>query len=132
MTKHHSTNYESTLILVAEDCKATQGTVPAKAGTIAALQLSEAPYSYTSDELLIKIEALRKDVPEDELDALRDAFHSRGQACLRTSPLAKTYGWGLHHDHNGKVALIDMASAHYLELTADHKTAKTRAMRSKR
>ncbi len=135
MTKRYTTNYTDTLILVAEDCKVAQGTVPTKAGTIAALQyelLRDAPYALTSDALLIAVEARRKDIPSDELDALADVFHSRGQACLRASPLAKTYGWGFHHDAEGKVALVDMSSPRYAALIEDEETAKTRAMRSSR
>lgn len=135
MPKRYSTNFENTLILIAEDCKADCGKVPTKTGTHAALQyeiLTKAPYRYTSDEVLIQVEARRKAIPEDALDALREAFHSRGQACLRTSPLAKTYGWGIHHDQNAKVALVDCASERYASLNADESTVKTRAMRSRR
>ncbi len=60
------------------------------------------------------------------------AFFARGQPCLRTSPLAKTYGWGIHSDAAGRVALVGMESERYAAFVADDATVKTAAMRSGR
>ncbi|WP_409484319.1 DUF6157 family protein [Arsenicicoccus dermatophilus] len=51
---------------------------------------------------------------------------------LRTSPLAKTYGWGIHSDGQGRVALVPLGSARYAELLADGSVTKVAAMRSAR
>src|SRR5436853_7391628 len=105
----HSTNYFSTLILVSSDCAASAATEPPKPGTVAAIQyemLSPSPYQMTSDDLLVAVEARRKSVKHDKLTEFKEAFFSKPHACLRCSPLVKSYGWGIHHDANGKVALV--------------------------
>lgn len=131
----HSINYQNTLILVATDCAATQGTVPTKPGTVAALQyqmLRDAPYALTSDDLLVAVEAQRRGIPDDEQAALRAEIFAKPQACLRASPLVKTYGWGLHHDAQSRVALIGCDTADYARMAADPDLAKAPGMRSKR
>lgn len=134
----HTTNYTSTLIAVAEDCPAQgpeEPPVGAKAPTIAELQyrlLSEHPYELTSDEVLLRVHAIRRGIPDAELEAARADLFAKPQACLRSSPLAKRYGWGLHHDAESRVALVPLGSDRYRELAADPGTAQTRAMRSKR
>ena len=59
-------------------------------------------------------------------------FFSRGQACLRASSLGKRFGWGVHADAEGRVALYAVDSKRYQALAADPKLAQTRAMRTKR
>lgn len=51
---------------------------------------------------------------------------------MRTSPLAKTYGWGIHFDDEAKVALVPMGSTQYDALRNDPEVTKTQAMRSSR
>jgi hypothetical protein len=131
----HSTNYTNTLILVSADCPVAAGTVPARPGTVAAIQyelLKTAPYELTSDELLLAVEARRKNVAQAKLDDLRKALFSKPQACLRTSPLVKSFGWGLHHDANGKLALVGCETEHYRQMADNSKIEKTRGMRSRR
>jgi len=125
----HSTNYRDTLITVSDDCPVTVATPPAKGGTIAErqfAQLSAAPYTMTSDELLLAVENDRKG------PVTADVFFARPQACLRASPLVKKHGYGLHHNSEGQVALIPMESAHYAQLLADSSVVKRLGMRSSR
>jgi hypothetical protein len=131
----HTTNYVNTLIEVSEDCPATTGTVPPKPGTVAALQyelLSSAPYRYTSDELLVAVAALRQGRAEADWPEVMAELFSKPQACLRSSPLVKTYGFGVHHDAESRVALVPRDSVDYRRMQADEAIAKTRGMRSKR
>jgi hypothetical protein len=133
----HSTNYTATFIEVAEDCKAATGTVPPEKPepTVARMQfelISAAPYRYTSDEVLFAVYAARNGIAPEELEARRAAFFSKSQACLRASPLAKSYGWGIHHDHEGRVALYARGSEEYEQLRADGSLKQLRAMRSSR
>ena len=124
-----STNYRNTLITVAEDCPVNMGTPPVKSGTIAERQfaiLNAAPYGITSDELLLRIENARK----GRISA--EAFFATPKACLRTSPLVRKHGYGLHHDGEGRVALVAMESADYAKLLADAGVAKRAGMRSAR
>lgn len=134
--KQHTTNYTSTLITPAEDCPVQEGMVPPLRGakkSIANYQydyLSASPYHYQSDELLFLIHALRKAIPEAEQEAAKTAFFAKPQACLRTSPLAKRYGWGIHHQGDGTIALVGSETPAYQRFLADDTVQKVAAMRS--
>lgn len=132
----HTTNYQSTFIEVSEDCPIEYGEEPpiAEDLSIAALHyrlISERPYELTSDDVLFETHALRKGLDADDADA-RAEFFSKGQPCLRSSPLSKRYGWGIHHDAEGRVALVSRDSENYATLAADPELAHTRGMRSSR
>ncbi len=134
--KQHSTNYYNTLITVAEDCKTKEAIAPpAKEGklTVANLQydmLMENSGDMTSDDLIFNVHAIRKDFIEQELETERANFYSKGQACLRTSPLAKTYGWAIYHDAEGKIKLLDPNTDEYRRLMEDDGINKVPAMKS--
>jgi hypothetical protein len=123
-----STNYRDTLITASSDSPVSAGTVPEKPGTVAAVQhaLLAQPYAITSDDLLFA--AYR----ERGGDKNRDDFFAKPQACLRASPLVKQFGWGVHHDAEGRIALLGMESAAYRELVDDPAVAKTPGMRRAR
>lgn len=135
----HSTNYRDTFILVAEDSTAEAGTVPPeRAGkpTIAGLMyamISENAYTFTSDDVIFGVHAERNGIPEEELDAARDAYFSTGRPCLRASDLTKRFGWGVHHDGDGHVALYGVETPEYARFRDAPGGVKVlRAMRSKR
>ena len=133
----HTTNYFDTFIEVAEDCPADAAQEPptAAAPTIAALHyelIAAEPYTRTSDDVIFETHARRAGVPDSERDAAREAFFAKGQPCLRSSPLGKRYGWGVHADAEGRVAVYPVDSAEYRRLAADPGIAHTRAMRSRR
>lgn len=135
--KQHTTNYTNTFIEVAEDCPVSQAQTPPekKEKTVANLQyekISKNPYQYSSDDIIFECFAFKNDISESEKQAERDKFFSKGQACLRSSPLAKRYGFGFHHNKEGKVALYAIESEEYQKLLKDPDIAKTKAMRSKR
>ncbi len=116
-------NYYNTFILVAPDCPAEYGMVPPErknGKTKPALEYelaSAAPYRYTMEDLLFEVDARHKGVSEEELrerrKELKEAFLSKPQACMRASMLAKKYGWGIHLNREGKLALIPMESPEY-------------------
>ena len=89
-------------------------------------------YELTSDDVLFTVSADRSGVPDGERHAAREAFFSTGQPCLRTSPLAKTYGWGFHFDADSRVALVAVDSPRYAELVEDDAVTKHPAMKSRR
>jgi len=136
--KIHTTNYVDTFIEVAEDTKTVRGTVPTIKGdkkTIAALQfelLSNNPYRFTSDDLLFQVFAERNDLAQAEYQQARAQFFSKGQACMRASPLTKTYGFGIHSDGSGKMALYGMETPAYRKFLDDPSITKQKAMKSKR
>ncbi len=133
-----TTNYASTFIQVADDCPVTEAEVPrAKAGkaTVASLQydlLAAKPYELTSDDLLFEVHATRRGVTDSDREQARNAFFAKSQACLRASPLGKRYGWGLHHDEHGRVALVGLGTEEYARLAKDDTLKQLKAMRSKR
>lgn len=136
--KVHSTNYENTFIEIAEDCPCSQGEVPPLKGdkkSVANLQfemLRDKPYQYTSDDIFFAVFATRKDLVDSELEEVRQQFFSKGQPCFRASPLTKRYGWGVHSNAEGKVALYGAASEEYQAFVSDQAVAKVKAMRTKR
>lgn len=132
----HTTNYTDTLILPSPDTRAESAVAPPTGrGTVAELQyarLSAGDYRWTSDDLLFDVHCERRQVAEADRAAERESFFSRGQPCLRTSPLAKTYGWAFHFDPAGRIALLPAGSERVAELQADPAVTVTRAMRSSR
>jgi hypothetical protein len=136
--KLHSTNYYNTFIEVAEDTKVSCGTKPPSKPnkkTIAEMQydlLVNNPYKFTSDDLLFRVFADRNHLTKAEYEQARIEFFSKGQACFRSSPLTKTYGFGIHADKDGKVALFGMETEQYEKFLADQHVKKVKAMRSKR
>jgi len=103
--------------------------------TVAEMQygmLVEHPYRYTSDDILFQVFADRNGLAESEYKQAREQFFSKGQACFRASPLPKTYGFGIHFDKEGKVALQGMETEAYQKLREDATVKKLKAMKSRR
>ncbi|NLA37585.1 MAG: hypothetical protein GX868_18120 [Actinobacteria bacterium] len=124
----HSTDYRSTFISVAEDCPTSTGVEPPakEPPTVARIQydmLTAAPYGRTSDDIVYASNGARRGIDREE-------FFSKGQPCLRASPLAKRYGWGLHFDPDGHVAMYPLGSAEYKRLSNDPEIQQLTAMRS--
>jgi hypothetical protein len=136
--KAHTTNYHNTLIEIAADCPVGRGEAPprkAAAKSIAVMQfelIHKHPYRYTSDDVLFLVFAGRSGLSESEYPEARRRMFSRGQACLRSSPLAKRYGWGIHADAEGRVALFGAETDEYEQLQRDAAVRKVKAMRSRR
>ncbi|WP_333852341.1 DUF6157 family protein [Epilithonimonas sp.] len=136
--KTHTTNYTNTLIEIAEDSPVSASVIPVAKNdkkTIANYQyekLSKHPLKYTSDELLFEIFAERNDISSSELEEEKQNYFSKGQACLRTSPLAKKSGFGIFHNQDSKVKLIPVESEEYQQLLKDDSVKKVKAMKSKR
>ncbi|MDO5523033.1 MAG: DUF6157 family protein [Bacteroidia bacterium] len=136
--KQHSTNYFDTFIEVAEDTKVTQGTKPPSKGdnkTVAEMQydmIAGNPYKYSSDDVFFRVFADRNNIPEDEYKPAREQFFSKGQPCFRASPLTKTYGFGIHSNSEGKIALCGMESDDYRKFVDDANIKKVKAMKSKK
>jgi Family of unknown function (DUF6157) len=131
----HSTNYTNTFIEVADDCVTDMGQIPPEkeARTVARMQyelIHGQPYQHTSDEVVFAIYAARSGIAESERDDERAAFFSKGQPCLRSSPLGKRYGWGIHYDHASKIAVYACDSADYARLKNDSSLTHLKAMRS--
>lgn len=137
----HTTNGQHLFVTVAPDTRAETGTAPpprdppSVAGRCFAAMV-DAPYVHTSDDVLFAAFADARGIAADERPAARAAYFSKGQPCFRASPLTKTYGWGVHHDGEGRVALVPMESEAYARLAAgegpEGPVTVVAAMRSRR
>jgi hypothetical protein len=117
----HTTNYRDAFIEASQDGIRISKT-PEKPDSVAALQyrmVAGRPYQMTSDDLLFGVFAERNAIAAGDRPAARDAFFSRSQACLRASPLVKLHGWGIHHDAEGRIALIGQDDPRYAALMTD-------------
>ncbi|CEJ71730.1 hypothetical protein SAMN05421866_2578 [Chryseobacterium oranimense] len=133
----HTTNYINTFIEVAGDCPVSHAETPPekKIKTLAELQYDKIiknPYRYTSDDIIFDCYALKNDIAENEKEEAKIRFFSKGQPCLRSSPLAKRYGFGIHHNQEGKVAIFPVESKEYQNFLNDDRIKKVKAMRSKK
>ncbi|MDR1988864.1 MAG: DUF6157 family protein [Acidobacteriaceae bacterium] len=135
-------NYTNTFIAVSPDTKARIGSVPpAQNGKPSIAQLEYAliashPYTLTQEEVQFAVHVQRTGITPIQIKAQRNKlwaeFFSKPMACMRTSPLAKSYGWGLHFNGESKVALVAVESAEYQRLSGNSAIKQTCAMRSKR
>ena len=131
-------NYYDTLVEVADDCPATVAEVPQARGdrkTKAVVEyelLAGHPYTYTEEDIAFEVYAALHEIPKAGHPAERKKFLSKGHPHLRVSALAKRYGWGIHNDAEGKIALIAVESPEYKQLLDDPETAKIKAFRSTR
>lgn len=136
--KTHTTNYINTFIAIADDCPATQGEVPPKktdARSVANIQfelIHKNPYKFSSDDVLFKAYAEKKDLTDSELKQAREAFFSKGQPCMRASPLTKRYGWGVHNNEDGKIAIVGCETKEYEKLSKEKTLKVFKAMKSSR
>ena len=134
--KTHTTNYYNTFISVADDCPISIGSIPPLKQTSKSIAnqqfdlINTYPYKYTSDEVLFKIFVERNELDQNEIDEGKIQFFSKGQACLRASPLTKRYGWGVHFDKEGKIAIYGQDSEEYQQFLNDDSLKVIKAMKS--
>ncbi|MBP6304180.1 MAG: hypothetical protein KBB37_14340 [Bacteroidia bacterium] len=134
--KIHTTNYINTFIEIADDCPTEVGEMPPikqEAKTVANIQfemVSKNPYKFTSDDVLFQVFAIRKDLTKSEYKEAREQFFSKGQPCFRASPLTKRYGWGVHYDKEGRMAIYSAESAEYKKLVKDKTLKVLKAMKT--
>lgn len=136
-------DYFDTLIAVAPDCPVDHAVPPAPRGakrTVAVIQyelLTAHPGRLAQPDVLFHSWLARQDgpdVPAAGEDALRTEFFAKPQACLRSSPLPKKYGWGLLFDHEGRITLCPMESETYARIIGGEEPSLTirPALRSSR
>ena len=133
--KVHTTNYFDTFIEVSDDTKANCGTQPPSKDkkSVAEMQyelISKNPHKYTSDDVLFQVFADKNNLSKADYKKAREQFFSKGQPCFRTSPLTKTYGFGIHCDSKGKVAIYGMETPEYHIFLDDARLKKIKAMKS--
>ncbi|MGV3597378.1 MAG: DUF6157 family protein [Bacteroidota bacterium] len=136
--KMHTTNYHNAFIMIADDCPAATGEMPPMKGdkrTAANIQFEmvlKNPYKYTSDEVLFEVFAEKNDLTESEREEGWKQFFSKGQPCFRASPLTKRYGWGVHSNAEGKIALYACGTPEYERFATDKTLTVVKAMKTSR
>jgi hypothetical protein len=114
---------ENTFVQVSTDCPAKSSVVPVAKGDkkpVHLLQyelLAQNPYTYTLDDLIFEVHVRHKEIPEEDVKARRDEIwaelFAKNHPCMRASMLPKKYGWGVHYDSEGKIAIYPMESEEY-------------------
>ena len=137
-------SYTNTFIEAADDCPEATGVVPPVHGdkpSVAVLEyelLSKHPYRYTHEELLFVVHVTRLGLTPADLKQRGKQIHAelfaKPHACMRASPLPKRYGWGIHHNDQGRIAIHSRGSPEYAALTTGKGKAPTilKAMRNAR
>jgi hypothetical protein len=132
-----------TFVLVSPDCPVKAAVVPqAKTAgpTVAVIQyelLTAKPYSLTLEDLIFATHVRRSGLTKTEAKAraaeIRAELFSRPHPCMRASPLPKKFGWGVHHDGKGRIALYGVESEEYRRFAGGADGVEVVvAMRSKR
>ena len=93
--------------------------------------LKSNPYKYTSDDIIFAVYAQRNGIEKDKMKSERENFFSKGQPCMRSSPLVKRYGWGVHNNSESRIALYPVESEEYLKLLNNNSLKQLKGMRSK-
>jgi hypothetical protein len=117
-----------TFVLVAPDCPVSAAVVPVTKGanpTVAVIQydlLTARPYALTLEDLIFQTHVRRAGLTRTEAKAraaeIRAALFAKPHACMRASPLPKKYGWGVHHDGRGRIALYGVEWEEYLRFAS--------------
>jgi len=132
-------SYKNTLITISEDSKVNHGKVPVSRNgkptnaTIEYELITRNPYQFTQADVQFQTYLIKNQQEQHEdIDKIRSQFFSKSKACFRASPLVKNYGWGIHYNGQGKVALFDACSEEYNHLLQQDDIIKLKGMRSKR
>lgn len=116
------------LIQIAEDSPVNNSIIPEMGKgkkTIVFIQYDELlknPYQYTEDEFHRQVHCVRREKNELQIDKYD----------LRRSRLCKEYGWGIHIDGSGRIALVGCETDKYRDLERAPFVDKVRAYRRKK
>jgi len=133
-----TTNYYNTFIEVSASCPVTHAEVPPQKDkeksvtNIIYEMIKNNPYKFTSDEILFHVHATKNNISEAAWKFERQKYFSKAQPCLRASTLSKRYGWGIHFNAEGKVAIYALESSDYRKLLQNKNIKIIRGMRTKR
>jgi hypothetical protein len=117
-----------TFVLVSPDCPVSSAVVPVARGANSPVHvvhyelLAGRPYELTLEDLIFETFVRREGIPKGEAEAqaaeIRAALFRKPHACMRASALPKKYGWGVHYDGEGRLALHAMQSEAYRRFAA--------------
>jgi len=118
-------DYRNVLIQVAEDCPVNKGVKPEPENGIAYVgydELSRNPYKYTELEFYKQVHHIRRNKPELKIETYD----------IRRNALCKKYGWGVHINESGALALVGCETDKYKELLKNVMVDKVDAFRNRR
>ncbi len=92
--------------------------------------LFQNPYKYTSDDVFFQIYAERNKITTSEQKEARLQFFSKGQPCFRASQLTKCYGFGVHSDSEGKIAIYGKETDEYNQFITNLNVQKIKALKT--
>lgn len=131
-------SYKNTFITSSEDSTANSAVVPVPRNgkpTIASIQydlIKNNPYKYTQEDVQFNTYLIKNGIELQQMEEMRKQFFSKPQACFRASPLVKKYGWGIHYDEQGKIALFSVNSNEYNRFLHLENVTVIKGIRSKR
>ncbi|MGE7688362.1 DUF6157 family protein [Lysinibacillus sp. NPDC097214] len=131
-------SYKNTFIKISEDSEVNSAITPLPRNnkpTIASIEydlISNNPYKYTQEDVQFQTYLIKNQIKSDQLDESREHFFQKPKACFRALPLVKKYGWGIHYDDEGKLAIYDVNSEGYEQFLNSVNITLLKGMRSKR
>ncbi|EAZ85665.1 hypothetical protein BB14905_13395 [Bacillus sp. B14905] len=129
-------SYKNTFIKISGDSEVTSAVTPFPRNnkpTIASIEfdlIRHNPYKYTEEDVQFQTYLIKNQIDSDSLDEIRRNFCQKSKACFRASPLVKKYGWGIHYDDEGKLALYDVNSEEYEQFLHSGQITLLNGMRS--
>ncbi|HAM82262.1 DUF6157 family protein [Ornithinibacillus bavariensis] len=131
-------SYKNTFITISEDSTVDSGIVPQPRNnkpTIASIEydlIHNNPYEFSQEDVQFQTYLRKNQIESDQLDELRKQFFEKPKACFRASPLVKKYGWGIHYDNEGKLAIYAVNSEAYEQFLHADQITLLKGMRTKR
>lgn len=131
-------SYKNTFIIIAEDSTVASAIIPSlknEKPTIPYIEydlIKNNPYKYTQEDVQFITFLIKNQIDTDQIDDLREQFFQKPKACFRASPLVKKYGWGIHYDDQGKIAIYGVNSEEYKQFLNQDSVTKLKGMRTKR
>lgn len=131
-------SYKNTFIKVSEDSEVSSAITPLPRNnkpTIASIEyalISNNPYKFTQEDGQFQTYLIKNQIKSEQLEEFREHFFQKPKACFRASLLVKKYGWGIHYDDEGKIALYDVNSEGYEQFLNSDTITILKGMRSKR
>ncbi|MGE7989176.1 DUF6157 family protein [Lysinibacillus fusiformis] len=131
-------SYKNTFIKISEDSEVTSAVTPLPRNnkpTIASIEfdlIKHNPYKYTEADVQFQTYLIKNQIESNSFDEISKQFFQKSKACFRASPLVKKYGWGIHYDDEGKLALYDVNSEEYEQFLHSDQITLLNGMCSKR
>lgn len=121
-------SYQNAFIQIATDCPVSSGVVPVAKGDSKPMHLiqyellTQNPYKYTHEDLIYEVHIRHKAFSQEDIeshgDLIRAELFQKKHPCLRASMLPKRYGWGVHYNEEGKIAIYGKQTPEYQRFSA--------------